>query len=72
MLSLERIRLTLVEAPLDLEEAAQYLGCSVSTLRRLVRAKLIPHFRHSSQGKIYLDKKDLEAYKEARKEAPQP
>lgn len=55
------------EKPLDVEAAAQYLSCSVSTLRKLVRAKLIPHFRYSPKGKIFLERSDLEAYKAERK-----
>lgn len=33
----------------DVQETAEYLQCSVSSVRKLVRSKQIPHFRIGSK-----------------------
>ena len=40
---------------MDIKETAVYLDMSESYLRKLVRAKLIPHFTYGNRIKFYKD-----------------
>jgi excisionase family DNA binding protein len=56
------------DGPLDLEQVARELQCSVSTVRKLVRANVLSHYRYSPMGKIFVPLEALEEYKQARLE----
>lgn len=53
-------------AALDRQEAAEYTGLSLSTIKDLTRKGEIPYVQSSDQTRVYLIK-DLDAFLEARR-----
>jgi len=48
-------------------QAAEYLGVSVWTLRKLIQSGGLPVVQHSETGKFLLDVRDLEGFIERNK-----
>jgi excisionase family DNA binding protein len=56
--------------PLSSNEAAIYLGCSLSWLRRLCSNRSIPYFRGGGGKTISFKREDLDGYPTTRRVAP--
>jgi excisionase family DNA binding protein len=59
----------LTTRPLNSDEAATYLGCSLHWLRRLCSNRAIPYFRGGGGKTIAFKREDLDAYLTAQRVA---